>query len=410
MAQEIITRTDSTEIAEADLFQPVGVFDLERFETVMRVATVMARATTIPAHLRSTHSNPEIAFEETRGNCFVVCNLACNWGMDPFAVAQATSIVFGKMVLEGKLVRAAIAKKLGFDLHYQFFGVRGKMDRRVYVSDRPLVDHEGNPLPEDKIIALMTARVSYRITMGTLEKWHTKNKNGGINDNWAKDEDKMFRERGAREWCREWEPGLMLGVYTPDEFDDIDQTRRSNMARDISYNPLLENNAAPAVNVTTKQAQPETVSSAAAERVHAADPSGGKRPDLDSHKSSAAASSSSQQTSSPAETAAEPSTPSTPAIGSAASTHAMSADQLIKAARFLARQADPDALAKAAAAIKAGGETQPKPSEADLNLLRPFKEKVEKALRDGSNPMDDLDAFIAEVEQIFGLNDFPGDQ
>jgi len=140
-----------------------------------------------------------------------------------------------------------IRKFLGFDLNYAWFGQPANMDRVCYVSDRPLVvdnpdaDNHGDPLTQDQIEALMK-RQDWRITKGTLGKWHTKNKNGGINDNWNKDEDKMFRERGAREWCREYSPGLMLGVYTPDEFDEVEANSRSNRARDITpaRNPLLD--------------------------------------------------------------------------------------------------------------------------------------------------------------------------
>jgi hypothetical protein len=201
----------------------------------------MARASLIPDHLKGAN------YEVTFGNCFMISNLAATWGLDPFAVAQASALVFGKIVLEGKLVRAVIRKFLGFDLNYAWFGNPGNMDRVCYVSDRPLVvdnpdsDNDGDPLTQDQIEALMK-RKDWRITKGNLGKWHTKSKSGGINDNWAKDEDKMFRERGAREWCREYSPGLMLGVYTPDDFDEVEANSRSNRARDITpaRNPLLD--------------------------------------------------------------------------------------------------------------------------------------------------------------------------
>lgn len=239
MTNELQTLGDNGQ--PIDIFTPTTVFDLERFEQVDRVAKVMAGASLTPQALKGAD------FNETYSNCFLVGNLAANWGLDPFSVAQAVSILYGKLVIEGKLVRAVIRKYLGFDVHYRFFGDAGDMNRRVYVSDKPLTkfqDGQDVPLSEDEIKSLMESRL-HRITTGTLQKWHTKNKQGGVNDNWVKDEDKMFRERGAREWCREWAPGLMLGVYTPDEFDEIEMTNRSTRARDITpSNPLLEDSAA----------------------------------------------------------------------------------------------------------------------------------------------------------------------
>ncbi|CDX26900.1 putative RecT protein [Mesorhizobium plurifarium] len=239
MANELTTTSPgATDLVDVELFSQANVFDTERFEQIMRVADVMARATTIPEALKSKNSNPQEKFEETRGNCFMVCNLSATWGADPFAVAQSISFVFGKLCVEGKLIRAVIKKKLGFDLHYRFDGAPGNMERKVLVSDLPFVDEKGQPVPDDAPGAVLSPKA--RSVEGTLKKWHSKNKEGGVNDNWLKDEEKMFRERGAREWCRAWTPGLLLGVYSPDEFDEVEYTMRSNRARDITINPLVD--------------------------------------------------------------------------------------------------------------------------------------------------------------------------
>lgn len=241
-----IVPTDATPANEIDIFASgSNIFDVERFEMVTKVATVMARASLIPDHLKVKKQDGSFDFDATFSNCFVIANLALTWGFDPFMVAQAASLTYGKLTLEGKLVRAMIRKYLKFDFSYYFFGSAGDMERRVYVSEKPLLDANGNVMEESGIVALMQR--GERITVGTLQKWHTKNKNGGVNDNWAKDEDKMFRERGAREWCRQWAPGLILGVYTPDEFDEQSEDYRAAKARNITpastpaaANPLLD--------------------------------------------------------------------------------------------------------------------------------------------------------------------------
>ena len=40
--------------------------------------------------------------------CLVVIEQAMRWGMSPFAVAQCTSSIGGKLMYEGKLVAAAV--------------------------------------------------------------------------------------------------------------------------------------------------------------------------------------------------------------------------------------------------------------------------------------------------------------
>lgn len=240
-----IIPTDASPVNEIDIFaNGSSIFDVQRFEMVTKVADVMARASLIPDHLKVKKQDSSLDYEATFSNCFVICNLSLTWGFDPFMVAQAASLTYGKLTLEGKLVRAVIRKYLKFDFSYYFFGEAGDMARRVYVSDKPLIDANGNPMEEPGIIALM--KRGDRITQGTLERWHTKNKEKHVNDNWKKDEDKMFRERGAREWCRQWAPGLILGVYTPDEFDEQSEDYRAAKARNITpattaaVNPLLD--------------------------------------------------------------------------------------------------------------------------------------------------------------------------
>ena len=240
-----IIPTDGSPSNEIDIFSNgSNIFDVQRFEMVSKFAEIMARASLIPDHLKVKGADGSLDYAATFANCFIIANLALTWGFDPFMVAQSASLTYGKITLEGKLVRSVIRKYLKFDFFYLFFGDAGDMSRRVYISDKPLLDNNGNPMDEAGVEAL--ARRGERITIGTLQKWHTKNKSGGINDNWAKDEDKMFRERGAREWCRQWAPGLILGIYTPDEFDEESEEYRARRAKPINQpaqtaaNPLLD--------------------------------------------------------------------------------------------------------------------------------------------------------------------------
>ena len=66
-------------------------------DEALRLAEFMARARTLPKHLQASP-----------GDCLMVVEQAMRWGMSPFAVAQATSVISGKMMYEGKLVAAAV--------------------------------------------------------------------------------------------------------------------------------------------------------------------------------------------------------------------------------------------------------------------------------------------------------------
>jgi hypothetical protein len=170
----------------------IPTMDTGRFEHMQRLATMMAQCSLVPEHLRKGDRGEAIA------NCFLVTNQAIRWGMDPFSVAQCTSVVSGKLCYEGKLVAAVLAAKLGIRLRYTWTGERGTMTRGIIVSG----DIDGETLTIE----------------GTVADWKTT-RNGSP---WIVPQyDKMLAYRGAREWARLYAPDVMLGVYAPDEeFDD----------------------------------------------------------------------------------------------------------------------------------------------------------------------------------------------
>lgn len=163
----------------------IAVFDTAHFEHMQRVATLMATCNLVPDALKGKMAD-----------CFLVVNQARNWNMDPFSVAQCTSIVSGKLCFEGKLVAAAIASDAALQgpLNYKFSGTGDA--RKVVVSGR------------------LKGEVEDRIVEGTVSQWRTKN------DQWTKDPDQMLVYRGARQWARRHKPDRLLGVYAPDEFDE----------------------------------------------------------------------------------------------------------------------------------------------------------------------------------------------
>lgn len=150
----------------------------------LELANVMSAANLIPEHLRGKP-----------GDCLLIVMQAQRWGMDAVSVAQATSVVRGKLCYEGKLVAAALYAMSAIDgrLRYDFSG-SGEA-RRVKVSGTP-----------------RGAKVEQTVE-GTVADWRTSN------DNWKKSPDDMLVYRGTRQWARRYAPEALLGVYTPDEME-----------------------------------------------------------------------------------------------------------------------------------------------------------------------------------------------
>jgi hypothetical protein len=147
----------------------------------MRLSEMMAKTSLVPKHLVG---KPE--------DCFPILVQAMRWKMDPFAVAQCTSMVHQRLCYEGKLVHAVLIAMGAIEgrLSYQYQGEGQNM--KITVTGTP---KGGEPCS----------------ISGSVKDWST------ANEHWKKDPQSMLAYRGARAWARLYCPDAMLGVTTPDE-------------------------------------------------------------------------------------------------------------------------------------------------------------------------------------------------
>ena len=186
-----------------DFNDPVAVYlDSDIFGQLQRVAKLMSSASLAPAHLRG---------EGKLGDCFLVAAQAFRWRMDPFAVAQHTYVLSGKLGYEGKLIAAIVnaSGKLAGSLDYRYSGAGDQ--RSVTVSGKLVGDAEP------------------REVIGTVAGWKTGN------EQWKKNTDQMLAYRGAREWARRYMPEAILGIHADDELASNAPT--SVTMRDITPPP-----------------------------------------------------------------------------------------------------------------------------------------------------------------------------
>lgn len=175
----------------------IAVLDTARYDQMWRVATAMAASSLVPESLckNSAGPLPELTII---ANCFKIVNLAERWQFDPFALMDCVSVVHGKLCFEGKVIHAAIEQCLGVRLSYQFTEGKGA-DMGVIVS------------------ATLSGETERREIRGRVKDWHR-----GPKSPWADEGawERQLRYRGAREWCRAHSPGVLLGIYAPDEMDE----------------------------------------------------------------------------------------------------------------------------------------------------------------------------------------------
>ena len=198
--------------------RPNLLLDKETFQQIAEIASIMASASLIPeslTHEGSGDRKKQLPPETIRANCFLVANQAIKWGMDPFAVAQCSSVVHGRLMFEGKLVSAVLEANLGVKLVHAYGKWDGTKDECLVGQDATgdmLAIRIGEGHYTDAGVAVFAGRY----VDGSVGAWKTT----GNNSPWrGGNTRKMLVYRGTREWARVYQPGAMLGVITDDEID-----------------------------------------------------------------------------------------------------------------------------------------------------------------------------------------------
>lgn len=243
------TRPEAAALAEVPSYNPPSpvagstssialLMDERSMDKLMRVADMMASAkTTVPAHFRGSP-----------GDCLAVCMQAATWNMNPFAVAQKTHLVNGTLGYEAQLVSAVInnsgAVKDRF--HFDWFGpwerVVGKV-KEVPSKKNPgetyrkpattVADEQGCGV---RVWATIKGEAEPRVLELLLIQAGVRN-----STLWADDPKQQLAYLAQKRWARLYAPDVILGVYTPDEFEQpapvdmgrADEVRPAGISADL---------------------------------------------------------------------------------------------------------------------------------------------------------------------------------
>lgn len=195
----------------------------------MKLAEMMASARLVPQGL-----------QKSPADCLMVIQQAVRWQMDPFAVAQECSVIQGKLMHTGKLV-AAVVNARGNLTQRLSFDYRGEGDNRTIVVSGQL---QGEPAPRTVEVILKNARTQNKV--------------------WQTQPDQQLMYHGVRVWARRHTPELMLGVYSPEEFDEPVPARSPKTAPVAAKNVML-----PAHDAETGEIVEESTASSSAEEAAA---------------------------------------------------------------------------------------------------------------------------------------------
>lgn len=197
------------------------IFSEHAFARMHQLASIMAGGkTTVPEHLAG---NP--------ADCMAIVMQAAQWRMNPFAVAQKTHLVSGKLGYEAQLVNAVITSMAPIDgrLDFEFFGAWERVIGKFRIETSQGGKQYAKPAwtPDDEkglgIVVRGTLKGEKKpreLTLLMSQCWPRQS------TNWAYDPQQQMVYSGIKKWSRRYVPDVILGVYTPDELGatEIDVT------------------------------------------------------------------------------------------------------------------------------------------------------------------------------------------
>ncbi|MDQ0548201.1 RecT family recombinase [Pantoea agglomerans] len=239
MSNDIITAPVNEADTKAAIFSPSGLQKLQAFAEVMAQGKA-----TVPAHLSGKPAD-----------CLAIALQAAQWGMNPYAVAQKTHLVNGTLGYEAQLVNAVITSSTAVQgrFKYEYGGDWEKFKPGAVnaSNERGLNVRVGAVLKGETEITWGEPLYMEYVTTRNSPLWKTAPK-------------QQLAYLAVKYWARLYCPDVILGVYTPDEFEPAQRSERDvTPARSrADLNNLI--NSKPETQQPEREINPATNASASA--------------------------------------------------------------------------------------------------------------------------------------------------
>ena len=201
-------------MTELALQQQNVLGDLDALERIERFANVMASGrSTIPKELQNN-----------LGDCLAIALQAAAWQMNPFAVAQKSHVIKGKLGYEAQLVNAVITRHAPIEGRLTFtysegwekilgrFRITKGQNGDYAVADWSQADEKGLWC---EVSATMKGENEPRVTRVQMVQAYPRQ-----STQWATDPKQQLTYVTIKRWARLHCPDIILGIYTPDELQN----------------------------------------------------------------------------------------------------------------------------------------------------------------------------------------------
>lgn len=208
MTDEKTTQTPSADTALAAKPQTaVGSVwtDSKEYNRIGQMAQMISKSNLVP---QSYQGKPE--------DCFLALQFAVRLGMEPLTVMQNLYVVKGKPSWSGQFCMALIRANPAFsNVRLVYTGTKGTDNRGAYVTAIRVSD--GSVVDGTEVT----------IAMAKAEGWISNTK-------WKSMPEQMLGYRAAAFFARLHCPEALLGIQTAEEVEDVDSTRASTRARNLT--------------------------------------------------------------------------------------------------------------------------------------------------------------------------------
>ena len=185
--------------------------DLDTLDRITRFAELMASGKcTIPKE-----------FQNNPGDCLAVSLQAAAWQMNPYAVAQKTHVIKGKIGYEAQLINAVITRHAPITGRPQFHYSEGwekvlNKFKTVQGNNGSYTVPDWKPGDEEglwcEVSATMIGEEEPRVLRMLLSQAQPR-----MSTQWATDPKQQLSYTTLKKWARLHCPDVVLGIYTPEE-------------------------------------------------------------------------------------------------------------------------------------------------------------------------------------------------
>lgn len=214
-----VSNQPSTISASNAVFNPQALNQLTTFANLMADSTI-----SVPAH-----------FVGKPADCMAVVMQAMQWGMNPYAVAQKTHVINGVLGYEAQLVNAVISSSnvIVGRFHYEYAGDWSKCTKTKEVTVKKPAKGGGTYDKTERVKAWsdededgLTIRVGAQLRGESEITWCEPIHLSGIvvrnSPLWVTNPKQQIAYLGVKYWGRLYCPEVILGVYTPDELQEVE--------------------------------------------------------------------------------------------------------------------------------------------------------------------------------------------